>query len=384
MAATEIEQRSIDTIRTLAMDAVQQANAGHPGTAMALAPLAYLLYTEVMDHNPANAHWPDRDRFVLSAGHACILQYAALHLAGYNLSLEELKRFRQWESLTPGHPEVHHTPGVEATTGPLGQGFANGVGFGIAERFLAELFNRPYDDVVSIIEEQYRQAIDEIASPHPAFRWLGASETPEERLAEHVMVWYWRGRADLSTGGLLDSFYTHAPDSLRGHAMEFLGRSLRETRTADETLLRRMQAVWESRLESGEASGSRKELGAFGWWFSAGVLADDWRLAQAEAVLKKGVRLEPNFAVFATLAALAPERPWPTARILRMMLEQEKDGWGIDAHRDDIKNALAAILAGSDSEARQLAVETAHWLGSLGYRDFRPLVAASRSFGTGL
>jgi transketolase len=143
-----IEQRSIDTIRTLAMDAVQKANIGHTGTAMALAPLAYLLYTEVMDHNSANPHWPDRDRFVLSAGHACILQYAALHLTGYNLSLEELKRFRQWESLTPGHPEVNHTPGVEATTGPLGQGFGNGVGFGISERFLAERYNRPYDEIV--------------------------------------------------------------------------------------------------------------------------------------------------------------------------------------------------------------------------------------------
>ena len=108
--------------------------------------------------------------------------------------------------------------------------------------------------------------------------------------------------------------------------MEFLGRSLREMRAADETVLRRMQALWESRLGSGEASGSPKELGAFGWWFSAGVLADEWRLAQAEAVLKEGVRLEPNFAVFATLAALAPGRPRPTARILRMMLEQEKDG----------------------------------------------------------
>jgi transketolase len=148
VANSDIEQLSIDTIRTLSMDAVQKANIGHPGTAMALAPLAYLLYTEVMEHNPANPHWVNRDRFVLSAGHACILQYSALHLTGYNLSLEELKRFRQWESLTPGHPEVHHTPGVEATTGPLGQGFANGVGFGIAERFLAELFNRPYDEIV--------------------------------------------------------------------------------------------------------------------------------------------------------------------------------------------------------------------------------------------
>src|SRR5438067_11171456 len=148
MPNTEVEQLSIDTIRTLAMDAVQQANAGHPGTAMALAPLAYLLYTEVMDHNPASPRWPDRDRFILSAGHACILQYSALHLSGYNLSLEELKRFRQWESLTPGHPELHHTPGIEVTTRPLGQGFANGVGFAIAERFLAERYNRPFDEIV--------------------------------------------------------------------------------------------------------------------------------------------------------------------------------------------------------------------------------------------
>jgi transketolase len=148
VANSELEQRSIDTIRTLAIDAVQQANAGHPGTAMALAPLAYLLYREVMHHNPANPHWDDRDRFILSAGHACVLQYAALHLSGYDLPLAELKRFRQWESLTPGHPEVHHTPGVEATTGPLGQGFANGVGFAIAERYLAERYNRPYDEIV--------------------------------------------------------------------------------------------------------------------------------------------------------------------------------------------------------------------------------------------
>jgi transketolase len=148
VANSDIEQLSIDTIRTLSMDAVQQANAGHPGTAMALAPLAYLLYTEVMHHNPANPQWPDRDRFILSAGHACILQYSTLHLTGYDLSLEELKRFRQWESKTPGHPEVHHTAGIEATTGPLGQGYANGVGFGLAERFLAERYNRPYDEIV--------------------------------------------------------------------------------------------------------------------------------------------------------------------------------------------------------------------------------------------
>jgi len=144
----DLEQLSIDTIRTLSMDAVQQANAGHPGTAMALAPLAYLLYHEVLRHNPANPHWANRDRFVLSAGHACILQYSTLHLAGYNLSLEELKRFRQWQSATPGHPEFRHTQGVEVTTGPLGQGFANGVGMAVAERFLAATFNRPHHEIV--------------------------------------------------------------------------------------------------------------------------------------------------------------------------------------------------------------------------------------------
>jgi transketolase len=139
---------SILTIRTLAMDAVQKADSGHPGTAMALAPLAYLLYTRHLRHNPADPDWPNRDRFVLSAGHACILQYAALHLTGYDLSLDDLEQFRQWGSRTPGHPEHFLTPGVETTTGPLGQGIANAVGFAIAERFLADRFNRPGHELV--------------------------------------------------------------------------------------------------------------------------------------------------------------------------------------------------------------------------------------------
>ncbi|HEY5478363.1 MAG TPA: transketolase [Gaiellaceae bacterium] len=148
MAKTDIRAQSILAFRTLAMDAVQKANSGHPGTAMALAPLAYLLYTKHLRHNPANPAWPNRDRFVLSAGHACILQYAALHLSGYDLSLEDLKQFRQWESRTPGHPEHFMTPGVETTTGPLGAGFSNAVGFAIAERFLADRFNRPGHEIV--------------------------------------------------------------------------------------------------------------------------------------------------------------------------------------------------------------------------------------------
>jgi len=140
---TEIERLSIDTIRGLAMDAVQKANAGHPGTAMALAPLGYTIFRRFLHANPADTQWPGRDRFVLSSGHACVLQYALLHLCGYELSIEDLQQFRQWGSLTPGHPERGHTQGIEITTGPLGQGFANAVGMAIAERFLAERFNRP-------------------------------------------------------------------------------------------------------------------------------------------------------------------------------------------------------------------------------------------------
>src|SRR5271165_5373988 len=148
MAARDIQRLSIDTIRGLAMDAVQKANAGHPGTAMALAPLGYTLFTRFLHCNPRDTEWPDRDRFVLSAGHACVLQYALLHLVGYDLGLDDLKQFRQWGSRTPGHPERGHTPGIEITTGPLGQGLGNAVGMAIAERFLADRFNRPDHELV--------------------------------------------------------------------------------------------------------------------------------------------------------------------------------------------------------------------------------------------
>ena len=136
-----LDQRAINVIRGLAMDAPQAANSGHPGTAMALAPLAHVLWTRIMRYDAEAPDWPDRDRFVLSAGHASILLYSMLHLTGYGLTREDLRDFRTWGSATPGHPEVHHTAGVEVTTGPLGQGFANGVGMGVAERWLRARFS---------------------------------------------------------------------------------------------------------------------------------------------------------------------------------------------------------------------------------------------------
>ncbi len=138
----------INTLRTLAIDAIQKANSGHPGLPMGAAPMAYVLWQNFLRHNPRDPKWPDRDRFVLSGGHGSMLQYALLHLTGYDVSMEDIEAFRQWESKTPGHPESFMTPGVEATTGPLGQGAANAVGMAMAERALAHLFNRPGHEIV--------------------------------------------------------------------------------------------------------------------------------------------------------------------------------------------------------------------------------------------
>jgi len=148
METPALDQLCINTVRTLAMDAVQQAESGHPGTAMALAPLAYVLWQRHLRYNPANPDWADRDRFVLSCGHACMLLYSTLYLTGYDLTLDDIKQFRQWGSRTPGHSEHGVTPGVEATTGPLGQGTGNAVGMAIAEAQLAALFNRPGHEIV--------------------------------------------------------------------------------------------------------------------------------------------------------------------------------------------------------------------------------------------
>jgi transketolase len=142
-ATVDTERLCIDTIRTLAMDGVQKANSGHPGLPMAMAPAAYLLYTKFMRHDPTDHEWPDRDRFILSAGHGSMLLYAVLHLSGYDVTMDDLKSFRQWESKTPGHPErdkTNVTPGVEVTTGPLGQGFANGIGLAMAEEYQRNYF----------------------------------------------------------------------------------------------------------------------------------------------------------------------------------------------------------------------------------------------------
>ena len=147
-ADTALDTLAVNTIRFLAVDAVQKANSGHPGAPMGLAPFGYVLYSEILRHDPGDPRWPGRDRFVLSGGHGCMLQYALLHLCGYDLTMEDLESFRQWGSRTPGHPEYGMTPGIEASTGPLGQGVANSVGFAVARAWMGERYNRSGEDIV--------------------------------------------------------------------------------------------------------------------------------------------------------------------------------------------------------------------------------------------
>ena len=145
----DVDELCINTIRMLSIDAVQRAQSGHPGMPLGAATMAYILWARHLRHNPRNPSWIDRDRFVLSAGHGSMLLYSLLFLTGYDLRMADLRQFRQWNSRTPGHPEHGRTPGVEVTTGPLGQGVANGLGLAIAERWLAETFNRPDHDIVN-------------------------------------------------------------------------------------------------------------------------------------------------------------------------------------------------------------------------------------------
>jgi transketolase len=226
---------SIDAVRVLAMDAVERANSGHPGTPMALAPAGYLLWRHHLRHNPANPLWPDRDRFVLSAGHASMLLYSLLHLTGYDLPIEELLNFRQWGSRTAGHPEHHETPGVETTTGPLGQGVGNSVGMALAERWLAERFNRPGHRIVDHFTYAFCSDGDLMEGvSHEAAELAG-----HQRLGK--LVWVFddnritiEGSTDLATSidqlRRFESYGWHVERVADGNDLEALDRALRSAR----------------------------------------------------------------------------------------------------------------------------------------------------------
>jgi len=212
----ELDRLCIDAVRVLSMDAVQQAKSGHPGTPMALAPLGYLLWTQHMKHNPGNPGWLNRDRFVLSVGHASMLIYSLLHLTGYDLAKDEIVDFRQWGSRTPGHPELGHTPGVETTTGPLGQGVANSVGMALAERWLAARFNRPGHEVV----DHYTYAVCSDGDLMEGISHEVAEMAGHQQLGK--LIWIFDDNRITIEGGTDLSTATDQADRFRGYQWHVL------------------------------------------------------------------------------------------------------------------------------------------------------------------
>ena len=236
MASPKLDELCINTIRFLSVDTVQKANSGHPGAPMGAAPMAYVLWDRFLKHNPSDPSWPDRDRFVLSAGHASALLYSLLHLTGYDLPLDELKQFRQWGSKTPGHPEYGLTPGVEATTGPLGQGFANGVGMAIAERWLAERYNRPGQEIVN----HHTYAIVSDGDLQEGVASEAASLAGTLRLGKLIYLY---DDNDISIEGDTDiSFTENVAQRFQAYGWHVVGRIERGDRAAVDAAIREAQA----------------------------------------------------------------------------------------------------------------------------------------------
>ncbi|MDR5682911.1 MAG: transketolase [Armatimonadota bacterium] len=323
--STSLDQLCINTIRTLAMDAVQHADSGHPGAPMGFAPAAYVLWTRFLRHNPRNPRWVDRDRFVLSAGHASMLLYALLHLTGYDLSLEEIRNFRQWGSRTPGHPEFGLTPGVEATTGPLGQGFANGVGMAIAERHLAATFNRPGHEIV----DHYTYAMVSDGDLMEGVSSEAASMAGHLQLGKLIYL-YDRNRVTLAAG--VDVTFTedvarrfealgwHTQDVDDGNDLDAIEQAIRRAREEIDRpslILVRTEIAYGSPHKQGTYQAHGSPLGEeevrltkerLGWPYSEPFAIPEDALRHFRRAVERGAQLEAEWnARFEVYAREHPE-----------------------------------------------------------------------------
>ena len=351
----------INTIRTLAMDAVEQAQSGHPGTPMALAPLAYLLYTRHLRHSPKHPAWPDRDRFVLSAGHASMLLYAALYLTGYDVSLQDLRQFRQWGGGTPGHPEHGLLPGVETTTGPLGQGFANGVGMAIAEAHLAARFNRPGHEIVG-------HSVYAICSDGDLME--GVSHEAAS-LAGHLMLGrlvYFYDDNRITIEGSTDLAYSddvaqrfagygwHVQTVEDGNDLEMLDRATRraqaETSRPSLVIVRTHIAFGApTKQDTAEAHGSplgKEEIAltkrAYGWPGSEPFHVPAEALEHARGCVARGAQLEADWR--RRFAAYTKEHPDLAAELEAALAGELPAGW---------ERALPAFTAKDGAQATRAA-----------------------------
>jgi len=339
------EQLSIDAIRVLSMDAVQKANSGHPGTPMALAPVGYVLFHRHLQHNPEDPAWLDRDRFVLSVGHASMLIYSLLHLSGYEVSEEDIRNFRQWGSPTAGHPEYGHIPGVETTTGPLGQGVANSVGFALAERWLAQRFNRPGHQVV----DHFTYALCSDGDVMEGVSHEAAAIAGHQKLGK--LIWIFddnritiEGSTDLSTstdqGKRFEGYGWHVVHVEDGNDVEEIDAAIREAKEESgrpTLIVLRTTIAYGSPGKAGSSSSHGSPLGAdeieatkrnLGYPSLDPFHVDDGARAHWSECTTKGERLQE--AWMARFATYRVEHPELADEYERTMAGGLPDGWDAD------------------------------------------------------
>jgi transketolase len=341
----ETEKLSIDAVRVLSMDAVQKANSGHPGTPMALAPAGYVLFHRHLRHHPANPSWPDRDRFVLSCGHASMLLYSLLHLSGYDLTEDDIRNFRQWGSRTPGHPEYGLTPGVETTTGPLGQGIANSVGMALAERWMAEHFNRPGHEIVN----HYTYAFCSDGELMEGISHEAGAFAGRQKLGK--LVWVYddnhitiEGSTSLAMstdhGKRFEAYGWHVVHVHDGNDLEAIDLALAEARAETERptlIVMRTTIAWGSPNKAGTAGAHGSPLGQdevdatkenIGYPSKEPFWVDEQATANWQECMRKGERLEEawqaRFSIYRT------EHPELAEQFLATTQGELPAGW--DAH----------------------------------------------------
>jgi transketolase len=354
------EQLAIDAIRVLSMDAVQKANSGHPGTPMALAPVGYVLFHRHLAHNPRDPAWLDRDRFVLSVGHASMLLYSLLHLSGYDVSEEDIRNFRQWGAPTAGHPEYGHMPGVETTTGPLGQGVANSVGFALAERWLADRFNRPGHEIV----DHFTYALCSDGDVMEGVSHEAAAIAGHQKLGK--LIWIFddnritiEGSTDLSTSTdqarRFEAYGWHVIDVHDGNNLEAIDLAIREAREEVERpslIVLRTTIAYGSPGKAGSASSHGAPLGEdeieatkenLGYPSLEPFWVDKGARAHWGRCVAKGERLQEAWT--ARFQAYQVEHPELAAEYLRTMEGALPEDW--DRSIPD----LAATAAGNATRA---------------------------------
>ncbi len=363
-----------NAIRALSMDAVQKANSGHPGAPMGMADMAEVLWNDFLQHNPANPDWPDRDRFVMSNGHGSMLLYSLLHLSGYDLSIEDLKQFRQLHSKTPGHPEYGYTPGIETTTGPLGQGVANAVGMAIAERALAAEFNRDELDIVDhhtyfsvgdgCLMEGISHEACSVAGTLQLGKLIGFYDSNSISIDGDVEGWF----TD-DTAARFEAYGWHVIRDVDGHDAEQINAALNDARaeTTKPTLICCTTVIgWGSPNKQGKESSHGAPLGddeialtreAIGWEYDAFVVPDEYY--EAWDAKKRGAQLEAEWnKKFSTYQEKYPEQ---AAEFKRRIEGKLPENWA-EASTDHIK---ATAEAGESIASRQASQKSLNVYGAL-------------------